>query len=114
MDISDPMHDLYTGHLNPTQQKVANEIMSVVRTYTGGLYTGGCKAFYTPEQWKDRGEQFGLYSILIVCHDGGDFAPFFDWGIEADSWRNVMNARLKNLGFYAEQCTSWYTSIYPV
>jgi hypothetical protein len=77
------------------------------------LDTGGCKAFYSPAEWRERGEDYAQNAVLIVVHDGGDHAPYFNWdygyarGIEA-----VMAALLPH-GVFAEQATSWYSGIYP-
>ena len=45
--------------------------------------SGGCKTFYTPREWRDRGEVDGREAILIVVHDGGDVSPLFNWSYEA-------------------------------
>jgi len=73
---------------------------------------GGCRAFYTPEEWKERGEKYGTTSVLVICHDGGDMCPYFslDYGWEM---AEGMNDVLRELGLYAEACTGWYTAIYP-
>lgn len=78
------------------------------------VLTGGCKAFYSPEEWEDRGEAYGLNSKLIVVHDGGDLSTFFshlqgDYGA-----MKVMADALREKGLYAEQCTGWYTAVYKV
>jgi hypothetical protein len=74
--------------------------------------TGGCRAFYTPEEWKERGEQYGLNAELIVVHDGGDLAPFFNWDYEMRQLSDSMDKALEKAGYYAEQCTCWYAAIY--
>ena len=74
--------------------------------------TGGCRAFYTPEEWKERGERYGLTSELIVVHDGGDLAPFFNWDYERRDLRESMDKALKKAGYYCEQMTCWYAAIY--
>ena len=74
---------------------------------------GGCRAFYTPEQWKERGEEYGLGSELIVVHDGGDLCPFLNWDYECYDAVDKSVEALKKVGTYAESCTCWYTAIYP-
>jgi len=70
------------------------------------------EVFYTPEEWKERREQYGTDSLLVVCHDGGDHAPFFNLDYEAYARWEEMIAALRPLGVYSEQCTSWYSAIY--
>jgi len=68
--------------------------------------------FYTPAEWRARGERYGLKSELIVVHDGGDLAPFFNPDYMCWSLHTAMNETLEKAGYYAEPCTSWYTAIY--
>lgn len=75
-------------------------------------YTGGCKLFESPKVWAERGEEWGRNSLLIVIHDGGDAAPFFNHDYMAYDSMEMMRKHLEPLGVYAEQCTSWYTAIY--
>jgi hypothetical protein len=84
------------------------------RYLEGEISGGGCKAFYSPDEWKERGEQYGKGCVLIVCHDGGDLAPFFSHDYECYSLMEKMADALSKHGIYAEQCTSWYTAIYKI
>jgi hypothetical protein len=77
-------------------------------------YTGGCRPFYTPAEWRERGEEYGLSSELIVVHDGGDYALFFNYAYGAYSAIDAMDTALREAGYYAESCTSWYTAIYKL
>ena len=75
--------------------------------------TGGCKLFYSPKEWKDRGEEYGTESLLVVVHDGGDAAYWFNYDYMAYSMIDKMTKELQEkLNVYAEQCTCWYTAIY--
>jgi len=74
--------------------------------------TGGCTPFYTPKQWKERGEAYGYNSELIVVHDGGDVAAWFNYDYECYKCIDEMNEALEEVGLYAEPCTGWYTAIY--
>lgn len=77
--------------------------------------------FYTPHEWRKRGEQYGLTAVAIVVHDGGAFAPFFSYDHEDYVAMDGMSKALEACatpeaprGYWAEQCTSWYTAIYRV
>ena len=73
---------------------------------------GGCKTFYTPEEWKERGEQYGLNALVVVVHDGGDVAPYFNWDYECYHLIEALGEELAKIGCFAEQCTGWYSAIY--
>jgi len=98
--------------------------------------TGGCRAFYSPKEWEDRGEQDGIRSKLIVVYDGGSLRPYFnmDAAYEAhcmvaefykesgdiemlespyDSYEK-LNAALRKEGLYFEECTNWYAAVYKI
>ncbi len=95
---------------------VYQTIMDVLKKHELG-YTGGCKAFYSPEEWlEDRGEQYGKGSELIVVYDGGDLRQFFNsnecgahgyWTMFEE-----MIHELAKVGMYFEECTGWYCAIY--
>ena len=79
----------------------------------GKLYDGGCRTFYSPEEWAARGESYGRDSCLIVVHDGGDYAHAFNYAYGSMTLRESMREALGAEGYYAEACTGWYTAIYP-
>jgi len=76
------------------------------------LYSGGhSHVFYTPEQWKARGEEYGGGSCLIVTHDGGAHMPYFAAEGGGHSMHSMMDLALRRAGFYAEQGTAWFSII---
>lgn len=78
-------------------------------------YTGGCKSFYSPKEWKERGEQYGLTAELIVVYDGGSLMHYFDLDTAMESeylFHTKMQEALEQIGVYAEPCTCWYAAIY--
>jgi hypothetical protein len=79
----------------------------------GRLHSGGCRVFYSPAEWKERGEQYGTESLLIVVHDGGDHAGYFTLDAFAYAALDRMQEDLACVGAYAETCTSWYSAVYP-
>lgn len=74
--------------------------------------TGGCKAFYSPKEWKERGEDWGIDSELVIVHDGGDHARAFSWDYEDYKTIEGVVEILKPLELFPEQCTCWYSAIY--
>jgi len=75
---------------------------------------GGCRAFYTPKEWRERGEDYGGNAELVVVHDGGDLAPCFNWDYCEYKLREAMDKVVRETvpGMWVEQCTSWYSAIY--
>jgi hypothetical protein len=83
--------------------------------HTRGLeHTGGCRAFFSPEEWAKRGESFGLKSCLVVCHDGGDLAQAFNLDYCAHQLHGKLNDEMAKEGFFVEQCTAWYSAVYKL
>ncbi len=82
------------------------------KTDADDLDLGGCRAFYTPKEWKERGEPYGKGACLIICHDGGDLAPVFNLDYESYMTYDTMFGRLLAEGFLAEQMYGWCTAIY--
>jgi len=75
--------------------------------------TGGCKAFYSPAEWEERGERYGKGCALIVVYDGGDLCPFFnsDYDYHFVKTEKMLKA-LSSIGVFAEQMTCWSSAIY--
>ncbi len=96
------------GELLPLARKVWDAAKQVLGE---DPHTGGCQTFYSPEQWKARGEQYGVESKLILVHDGGDFAPLLnlDYG---EYTRFDAFAKLLGDDLLIEQCTCWYSAVY--
>ena len=99
--------------LSPEGNRAARAIVEFLKT-NDAAQTGGCRVFYAPDEWRERGEDYGLKALLIVVHDGGDHAPYFNLDYCAYVAWEEMNTNLKLHGVYAEQCTSWYTAIYAL
>lgn len=98
------------------------------------LETGGCKSFYSPKEWNERGEEYGRNSVLIVVYDGGDLRRYFNMDacyegtcLMADFYREMgkempkynpyetlenLQAALHKEGFFVEECTGWYAAVY--
>lgn len=90
--------------------------------------TGGCKAFYSPAEWKDREERYGTDSRLIVVYDGGALRPVFNmdaaYAADCAYYETVrrprepyqlyegMQEKLREAGLYFEECTGWFSAVY--
>lgn len=102
-------NDFDTSRLSGEALKIASVIKRVLGKGASG---GGCKAFYTPQQWAERGESYGRNSALVVVHDGGDLAPYCNYDYGSYDLIEKMNAALKKIGYYLESCTCWYSAVY--
>lgn len=102
----------YSG-LKPKQQKIAKIIIQLAKELWGEAPDGGgCKAFYSPEEWKERGEDYGTNSELVVVYDGGDLYEIFNPDSGNYKWFDRLNERLEKHGYWVEACTCWYSAIY--
>lgn len=99
--------------LKPKARKAAEAIVRVLAE-NEATNTGGCRAFYSPDEWSDRGEDYGTGSVLVVVHDGGDHAAFFNYAYEQPGLMEKVQEALRPLGLYVEQCTGWYSAVYGV
>jgi len=77
-------------------------------------YTGGCRAFYSPEEWVARGETYCRTALLVIVYDGGQVGDAFEYDREAYKLIERMRVRLEGHGLYAEPGTNWYAGIYPI
>ena len=97
--------------LSPLGVQAAKAVLAVAAE-RGSLCGGVERPFVHPDEWKARGETYGLFAELIVIHDGGPFAPLLSYDYEEYDWIERLTKRLSPLGVYAEQCTTWYSAIY--
>lgn len=90
----------------------AHEVIMRVLTAHEMTETGGCKSFYSPDEWRVRGEEYGCESELIVVYDGGSLRPFFNLDAECYSLNEEMRKALDEAGLHVEECTGWYAAVY--
>lgn len=86
----------------------------VMRTMGSKAYSGGCRAFYTPEEWKAKGERFGTESVLVLVHDGGTLASFCNWDYCETDRVERLQRNLREAGYFIEQCTTWFSAVYKI
>jgi len=99
--------------LSELGHKAAEVIIKTARDHIGKEASGGgCRAFYSPEEWTERGESFGTTSELVVVHDGGDLATMFSYMYGNVDLQESVSRALEEIGCWYESCTCWYTAIY--
>lgn len=111
-----PNYDLEMPNGISARGRLAHRVICEVMHECEGddIYTGGCKTFYSPEEWIARGEEYGRESELVIVHDGGEVAKYFNLDYECYDLEQRMQKELAAHGLYAEPCTSWYTAIYKI
>jgi hypothetical protein len=97
--------------LSPLGRRAAETIVAFLTEHDATHHGGGGR-FYSPAEWRDRGEEYGTESLLIVTHDGGAHAPAFNLDYEQYEFQEELKIRLEEIGVYPEQATSWYSSIH--
>ena len=63
-------HEMPEG-LSPKGEAAYDAIMACLKKHEA-TNTGGCRVFYSPQEWAERKETYGTKAELIVVHDGGD------------------------------------------
>ena len=112
MELEDnQISPLYAPELQALCKKVLTAARKVMKEEP---YTGGCRTFYSPAEWKERGEEYGLESELILCHDGGDFASLLNSSYGCYDQMERFSKAMEKYGYYVEQCTSWYSAVYKI
>ena len=94
------------------QREAVDIVMRVAQELEPRTLDNGCRDFYTPAEWRARGEAYGHDGVLIVVHDGGNLAPLFNHDYGCSSWVRAMRKSLEAVGFYVEACTPWYSAVF--
>ena len=79
-------------------------------------WNAGQKVFWSPKEWRDKGEPYGRNSALVILHEGGDHAPFFSLDHSYyDGSYNQYEEQVRFLseyGFWLEGLYTWSSAIY--
>jgi len=94
------------------QGRVAAQAVLDFLTEKDITYHGGGGRFYSPQEWRERGEIYGTGSLLVITHDGGAHSAAFNPDYEDYALMEELRLRLQEVDLYVEQCTSWYSAVY--
>ena len=75
-------------------------------------FTGGCKAFYSPAEWKARDARFCCNSELVVVYDGGHARYFCSLDWHDATLYNEFRLALAAIGCHFEEAEHWYGGVY--
>ena len=89
-------------------QQAAKVVRDFMKKYD--LSSGGCTIFYSPQEWAERGEEYGSESELVIVYDGGDLFDIMD-GYNY-TLQDELIKTLAKIGLYFEPCTHWYCAVY--
>jgi hypothetical protein len=86
------------------------------------LTTTELRAFYAPTEWRERGEEYGGESHLVVMYDGATSlkrvfsmdACYASGRAEGYKHYEAMQDKLAEAGLFFEECTQWYSAIYAI
>lgn len=113
MPTIDKYNDFRTDTLTGEPLRLAVAIREFMRS-EDSLYNGGCRAFYSPQEWQERGEMYGTNSALVLCHDGGELSYRCNYGKGQPDEIKRFDDFIRSLGYYVESCTGWYSALYPL
>lgn len=85
----------------------------------GLTYTGGSTTFYSPAEWRERGEAYARNSELVVVYDGSDVRRAMSLDGYAYELNTEMQQRLNLTGsmrtrMFFEESTGWYGGVYRI
>jgi hypothetical protein len=100
--------------LSEDGQRAWQVIASVLREENAFHVGTHQRVMFSPDEWKKRGEEGPLGAELMVIHEDGDHAPFFNLNYHGHLLHAKMDLALRRAGFYAESQTNWYSAIYKL
>ena len=109
------------GGLSPLGRQAAIVIVEKTLQHRA-TYTGGCTTFYTPAEWRSRGEPLEDGAVLVVVYDGGDVGRLIDYerccpgGGARGDYEPLTDtaAALRAAGAVVQPVTNWYAEVWPL
>ena len=96
----------------------ARAAAKVIRDFAAeqGLTAAGGRVFYTPAEWRQRGEDYCRDAELVIVYDGADIsaAISMDRAMDYRSYAALdqLAERLAARGLHLEEGTVWYAGLY--
>jgi hypothetical protein len=70
--------------------------------------------FYSPKQWKERGERYGQNSVMSTIFEEHQGMYYTMNAIGSFKLQNELVEELAKIGYWFELGNSWYLSIYEL
>lgn len=105
---------LYSYTYNDTKQTYparVKPLMKELQAYLEKNELVGDAFFCSPKVWRERGEEYGTTSDLLLVYDGSylyDILNMYDGDIFYESIWNICQKH----DYFFELCTSWYCAFY--
>ena len=107
------MNDFDTAHLSGKAQKFANDICKMIaKKNKAEPCGGGCKAFYTPDEFRRKAHRVPDEAILVLCYDGGDLRYYCNWSYADRTTTKKFNALLEKHGLKSENVDTVIDYVY--
>jgi hypothetical protein len=74
--------------------------------------------YHDPEEWRNRGEIYGLDSELVMVYEGNAMFYIMNPGYSSHpsttyKLHDRFIDKVHEAGFWVEPCTGWYAAFYP-
>jgi len=96
--------------LSPAAVVAYELIVGFIRRHK--LSPGGVRTFYSPAEWKTRGEHYLHGAELIIVCDGGSVKRAVLFAGEDHRLREQFYVMLNQAGFHLEEGEHWYAGVY--
>ena len=99
--------DFDTTHLQGIAKIFAENVCRMIeKDNSARPYGGGCKAFYSPDEWKEIGNNVPDECILVLCYDGGDLSHYCNYNYANINKIEKFTSLLQEHGLWTESQNS--------
>jgi hypothetical protein len=77
----------------------------------GLTHTGG-RVFYSPQEWRERGERHATHSLLVIVYDGAAIRQALSFDGLDYALMEKLRTTLDALDLFTEECTCWYCGLH--
>jgi hypothetical protein len=96
-----------------SQGRSAAQAILGMLTEDNECWSGGCRAFFSPQEWRNKGHELIDRTVLVVLHDGGIMSEYFDPVYGGQRYERQLQYLREN-SFFAEHISHFYAEILPI
>lgn len=89
------------------------DILRIVREHAESCGVSDFEVF-TGDEWAGRGENFGNTALVVIVHESIEAKRAFAFDGGDPLAYSRFDDSLHDAGCFVEQCTGWYSGVYPV